>query len=170
MERRALLVGIATSAISAPTWPQLIPAGNSRRPRPPDDPAAARFARAREFASGLDRRVVGNVGDFLYHAGIVSQLGVTAYLFDQGLDDAWCREHVGLDVVKALAFANHLGLGCDCDRIAELARLLSPYGYWRRPFAADVPDVAMLSPSTAATDVARLLERVEQRMAEGHFR
>ena len=166
MERRNLLVGVATSAVSAPTWAQLIPIENSRRPRPPDDPAASRFARAREFASGLDPHVAGNVGDFLYRAGIVSQLGVTAYLFDQGLDDAWCRKHIGLDVAKALAFANHLGLGCDCDRIAELARLLSPYGRWRRPSAADLPDAAILSPSATAIDVARLLERVEQRMRE----
>lgn len=167
MERRNLLVGFATSAVSARTWVQLI---NSRRPRSADDLAAARLERAREFASGLDRHIAGNVGDFLYHAGIVGQLGVTAYLFDQGLDDAWCRQHIGLDVAKALAFANHLGLGCDCARTAKLARLLSPYGQWRRPFAANLPDVAILSPRTAALDVARLLNLVEQRMSEGYCR
>src|SRR3546814_610197 len=100
--------------------------GDGPRPRPPDDPAAARFVRAQEFAAGLYRYVGGDVGDFLYHAGIVSHLGLTAYLFNRGLDDAWCRDRLGLDVAKTLAFANHLGLGCDCNRMAELAALLGP--------------------------------------------
>src|SRR3546814_14352506 len=98
--------------------------GDGPRPRPPDDPAAARFVRAQEVAAGLYRYVGGDVGDFLYHAGIVSHLGLTAYLFNRGLDDAWCRDRLGLDVAKTLAFAHHLGLGCDCNRMAELAALL----------------------------------------------
>src|SRR3546814_13620192 len=86
MERRALLVGIATSAVSTPAWGQMVLTGDGPRPRPPDDPAAARFVRAQEFAAGLYRYVGGDVGDFLYHAGIVSNLGLTAYLFNRGLD------------------------------------------------------------------------------------
>ena len=167
MERRTLLVGIATTAVSTPMLVRALPFEDSLRPRPPDDPAAARLARAQEFASGLDRHAARNVGDFLYHAGIVSQLGLTAYLFDQGADDEWCREKLGLDVAKALAFANHLGLGHDCERMTDLARLLGSYGQWRRPFEADGPDASAIQPSTAAIDVARLIERVERRLAEG---
>src|SRR3546814_15247385 len=92
MERRALLVGIATSAVSTPAWGQMVLTGDGPRPRPPDDPAAARFVRAQEFAAGLYRYVGGDVGDFLYHAGIVSHLGLTAYLFNRGLDDARSEE------------------------------------------------------------------------------
>ena len=170
MERRALLVGIATSVVSTPAWGQMVLTGDGARPRPPDDPAAARFVRAQEFAAGLDLHVGGDVGDFLYHAGIVSHLGLTAYLFNRGLDDAWCRDRLGLDVAKTLAFANHLGLGCDCNRMAELAALLGPYGRWRWPHGCDLPDVSAVRPATAVIGVARLLEEVEQRIADGRFR
>src|SRR3546814_20123379 len=130
MERRALLVGIATSAVSTPAWGQMVLTGDGPRPRPPDDPAAARFVRAQEFAAGLYRYVGGDVGDFLYHAGIVSHLGLTSYLFNRGLDDAWCRDRPGLDVAKSLAFANHHGLGCACNRLGDLAAFVGLLGRW----------------------------------------
>src|SRR3546814_19338307 len=119
---------MATSAVSTPAWWQMVLTGDGPLPRPPDESAASRCVRAQEFAAGLYLYVGGDVGDFLYHAGIVSHLGLTAYLFNRGLDDAWCRDRLGLDVAKTLAFANHLGLGCDCNRMAELAALLGPYG------------------------------------------
>src|SRR3546814_1536310 len=83
----------------------------------PDDYAAARFRNAREFMGGLEAHALQDHESFLYSAGIVTQLGLTAYLFGKGLTDDWCRERIGLDVEKALAFANHLGLGCNCPRI-----------------------------------------------------
>src|SRR3546814_13824305 len=99
----------------------------------------------------------GDVGDFLYHAGIVSHLGLTAYLFNRGLDDAWCRDRLGLDVAKTLAFANHLGLGCDCNRMAELAALLGPSGPWRWPHGCDLPDLYAVRPATSGMGVVRVL-------------
>lgn len=170
MKRRIILGGIASSAVFARGLVETTPTGASRRPRPAGDQAATRLARAREFAHGLDRHIAGNVADFLYQAGIVTQLALTAYLFDKGLDDAWCRDRIGLDVAKALAFANDLGLGCDCDRTAELARLLSPYGQWRLSMALILPAASLVRPRAAAIDVARLLERVEMRLAEGRPR
>src|SRR3546814_20975567 len=78
-------------------------------------------------------------------AGSVTQLGLTAYLFGKGLTDDWCRERIGLDVEKALAFANHLGLVCNCPRIAVLVQLLGNYGQWRKPSVADLPDIGRAS-------------------------
>lgn len=170
MQRRNLLVGIASSPLSVSTWAKLLPDVLGTRPRPPDDRAAARFERAQEFARGLDRHIGGDVRDFLYYAGIVTQLGLTAYLFDRGLDDDWCRDRIGLDVAKALAFANHLGLGCDCRNVGELAALISPYGKWRRPFGTDLPDVNIIRPTTAVSDVGRLLDLVEHRIGFGETR
>src|SRR3546814_15189196 len=93
---------------------------------------------------GLEAHALQDHESFLYSAGIVTQLGLTAYLFGKGLTDDWCRERIGLDVEKALAFANHLGLGCNCPRIAVLVQLLGNYGQWRKPSVADLPDVSSL--------------------------
>src|SRR3546814_18554114 len=82
---------------------------------------------------GLEAHALQDHESFLYSAGIVTQLGLTAYLFGKGLTDDWCRERIGLDVEQALAFANHLGLGCNCPRIAVLVQLLGNYGQWRNP-------------------------------------
>src|SRR3546814_19235265 len=67
----------------------------------PDDYAAARFRNAREFMGGLEAHALQDHESFLYSAGIVTQLGLTAYLFGKGLTDDWCRERIGLDVEKA---------------------------------------------------------------------
>src|SRR3546814_7017053 len=104
----------------------------------PDDYAAARFRNAREFMGGLEAHALQDHESFLYSAGIVTQLGLTAYLFGKGLTDDWCRERIGLDVEKALAFAHHLGLGCNCPRIAVLVQLLGNYGQWRKPSVAEI--------------------------------
>src|SRR3546814_1556818 len=55
----------------------------------PDDYAAARFRNAREFMGGLEAHALQDHESFLYSAGIVTQLGLTAYLFGKGLTDDW---------------------------------------------------------------------------------
>src|SRR3546814_3737572 len=90
----------------------------------PDDYAAARFRNAREFMGGLEAHALQDHESFLYSAGIVTQLGLTAYLFGKGLTDDWCRDRIGLDVEKALAFANHLGLGRSEEHTSELLSLM----------------------------------------------
>src|SRR3546814_3104652 len=85
---------------------------------------------------------------------------VRSYLFGKGLTDDWCRERTGLDVEKALAFANHLGLGCNCPRIAVLVQLPGNYGQWRNPSVADLPDVSSLRPREVSAAVATLIDQV----------
>src|SRR3546814_16512188 len=111
---------------------------------------------------GLEAHALQDHESFLYSAGIVTQLGLTAYLFGKGLTDDWCRERIGLDVEKALAFANHLGLGCNCPRIAVLVQLLGNYGQWRKPSVADLPDVSSLRPREVSADVATLFDQVQR--------
>src|SRR3546814_21004903 len=49
----------------------------------PDDYAAARFRNAREFMGGLEAHALQDHESFLYSAGIVTQIGLTAYLLDR---------------------------------------------------------------------------------------
>src|SRR3546814_20055633 len=72
----------------------------------PDDYAAARFRNAREFMGGLEAHALQDHASFLYSAGIVTQLGLTDYLFGKGLPDDRCRERIGLAVTNPLALAN----------------------------------------------------------------
>src|SRR3546814_12449498 len=105
---------------------------------------------------GLEAHALQDHESFLYSAGIVTQLGLTAYLFGKGLTDDWCRERIGLDVEKALAFANHLGLGCNCTRIAVLVHLLGNYGQWRQPSVPDLPAVNSPRPPAGPAQGATL--------------
>src|SRR3546814_9421346 len=106
---------------------------------------------------GLEAHALQYHESFLYSAGIVTQLGLTAYLFGKGLTDDWCRERIGLDVEKALAFANHLGLGCNYPRIAVLVQLLGNYGQWRKPSVADLPDVSSLRSEEHTSELQSLM-------------
>src|SRR3546814_12716200 len=85
--------------------------------------------------------------DFLYGGGVVARLGIGAYLLDLGASDDWCRQRIGLFVDKALAIANEAGLYHRDPAMLELAGLLSPYGQWRGPFAADLPAIETLNTS-----------------------
>src|SRR3546814_6811601 len=60
----------------------------------PDDYAAARFRNARELMGGLEAHALQDHESFLYSAGLVPQLGLTAYLFVKGLPVDWCRERI----------------------------------------------------------------------------
>jgi hypothetical protein len=161
MERRVLLGSFLGTAIAPDQLRVKVNAAGSRFWINSEAEASARFERALEFKNGLERHVAGNQADFLYHAGIVSQLGLTAYLFGHGITDDWCRERIGLNVEKALAFANHLGLGCNCPRIAVLVQLLGNYGQWRMPFLPELPDVSRLQTGPLTKDVIRLIDQVE---------
>lgn len=125
--------------------------------------ALDRYARAQEFMDGLDYGAFDYV-DFLYRAGIVAQLGLTAFLFSKGLDDDWCRRQMGMDVAKGLRFANHLGLNCDCPRIAALTQTLGNYGRWRRPVTVEIPMPDLLYPKPSAEDVRNLMRWVQNEL------
>src|SRR3546814_1325064 len=64
----------------------------------------------------------------------------------------------------ALPISNHLGLGCNCPRIAVLVQLLGNYGQWRKPSVADLPDVSSLRPREVSADVATLIDQVQREL------
>lgn len=159
MERRVLLGAFASSAIFAGELIGQSAIGSIHHANF-NEQACARFSRAQEFMSGLGHHMTGRPEDFLYHAGIVIQLGLTAYLFGRGVSDEWCRDRIGLDVEKALGFANHLGFGCDRSQMGALARLIGDYGQWRRPFTPPLLVTNLVQPWKVSAELGRLLELV----------
>src|SRR3546814_8543803 len=103
--------------------------------------------------------------DFLYGGGVVARLGMGAYLLDLGAADDWCRQRIGLLVDKALAIANEAGLYHRDPAMLELAGLLSPYGQWRGPFAADLPAIATINTPRVSATLDGLLGTVRRRLA-----
>src|SRR3546814_13450405 len=103
--------------------------------------------------------------DFLYGGGVVARLGMGAYLLDLGAADDWCRQRIGLLVDKALAIANEAGLYHRDPAMLELAGLLSPYGQWRGPFAADLPAIETINTSRVSATLDGLLGTVRRRLA-----
>ncbi len=165
MHRRKFLAALGGSAAlpyTSISWPSALPAlatgGDISF-------AAARLERAFEFYRGLDLHHEERLADFLYHSGIVTHLGLTAYLIEQGVTDDWCRQNIRLDVRKALWLANSLDLGIHCQRTSHLAQILSPYGKWRRPIAVDLPKPGRLDRAHATSDIKQLLEHVHGRLA-----
>lgn len=128
---------------------------------------ADRFERAEEFYRGLAAGLYRDPRDLLYQAGIVAQLGIGAYLLELGASDDWCRQRIGLFVDKGLAIANQAGLDHRQGDMVQLARLLSPYGQWRDPFAADLPTIGALDPLRVSATLAELLDVVRRRLAGG---
>lgn len=166
MERRALIGAIVGTAVFAAklTNPLELRSG-MKCLRPHHLTASARYARAKEFLTSLEHSVDGDISDFLYRAGVVAQLVITAFLFDRGISDEWCQENIGLNISKALASANYLGLGFDSCRTSSLFGLLSPYGQWRRPFLTELPDTSRVSSKQAMLDIRHLSEHVHGRLA-----
>jgi hypothetical protein len=128
---------------------------------------ADRFERAEEFYRGLAAGLYRDPRDLLYQAGIVAQLGIGAYLLELGASDDWCRQRIGLFVDKGLAIANQAGLDHRQGDMVQLARLLSPYGQWRGPFAADLPTIGAIDPLRVSATLEELLDVVRRRLARG---
>lgn len=126
---------------------------------------ADRFERAEEFYRGVAAGLYRDPRDLLYQAGIVAQLGIGAYFLDLGASDDWCRQRIGLFVDKALALANEAGLNHRHPAMLELAGLLSPYGQWRDPFAADLPAIGRMDASRVSATLNLLLGTVRRRLA-----
>lgn len=126
---------------------------------------ADRFERAEEFYRSVAAGLYRDPRDLLYQAGIVAQLGIGAYLFELGASDDWCRQRIGLFVDKALAIANEAGLNHRHPAMLELAGLLSPYGQWRGPFAADRSAIETIDASRVSATLNGLLGTVRRRLA-----
>ena len=123
---------------------------------------AHRYERAEEFFRGLSAGLYRHPRDLLYQAGIVAQLGITAFLLERGASDEWCRQHVGLYVDKGLAIANGWGLDHRHPEMLALARHLSPYGVWRQPGAADLPEFVLPDPREISAVLSGLLASVRR--------
>lgn len=126
---------------------------------------ADRFDRAQEFYQGVAAGLYLDPRDLLYQAGIVAQLGIGAYLLELGVSDDWCRQRIGPFVDKALAIANQAGLNHGHPEMVELAELLSPYGQWRGPFAAELPTTAAIDRLCVSATLNDLLATVRHRLA-----
>lgn len=92
-----------------------------------------RYRNAESFFLAIEERLFSNSSDLLYQTGIVAQLALTSHLLDVGFDDRWCARHIGLHIVKALAYANATGLNYHSAALQQLAPVLSPYNVWRNP-------------------------------------
>ncbi len=138
------------------------------RTREGRDLSRTRYRRAEEFMLGLDPGAPGDWPDFLYAAGIVTQLALSSHLLDVGFPDAWCARHVSLHVARSLAYANATGWGYDCPETARLTNVLSPYWKWNHLHLVDGshPDDGGFS----AGDVRRLLHGLMDhvRQVTGH--
>jgi hypothetical protein len=127
----------------------------------------ARYQTAHDFFPDV-RKTVQDLPDFLYHAGITAQLGLSAHLLDVGFPDEWCARNIGLRVAKSLAYANATGFGHDCPKMARLTRVLTPYWKWnpsrlrdRRP-----PSAWGFTPDEVKALLAAMLKQV--RHVTGH--
>lgn len=133
--------------------------------RAPQGRGADRLERAEEFYRGVAAGLYRDPRDLLYQAGIVAQLGIGAYLLELGASDDWCRQRIGLFIDKALAIANQAGLNHGHPDMVELAELLSPYGQWRVPFAAELPTTAAIDGVRVSATLNDLLGSVRRRLA-----
>lgn len=113
----------------------------------------ARLDTAEEFFAGVEEGRIRSTGTLLYHAGIASQLALSAHLLDVGFPDDWNARNLGLDVARSLACANATGLCCDEPQMIHFAERLSPYGKWR--FA----DITGVSDFPFTDDQVKLLTR-----------
>jgi hypothetical protein len=109
------------------------------RTRSGRDLSRERYRRAEEFMSSLALEAPGDWPDFLYKAGIVTQLALSSHLLDAGFSDAWCARHIGLNVARSLAYANATGFDHACAETRRLGHVLTPYWKWNRRSLADNP-------------------------------
>lgn len=162
MERRTLIGGILI-------WSGLIcgsaPASmRGQRNSDANEEAMWRLQNAREFFPAAS--TVGPA-DLLYRVGIVSQLALTACLVAAGWSDDDCRRHVGQDVGKAFRLAKSKGLQFRSENFERLTPLLSQYGRWRSPAAADSSELATLDVNEARATLANLLVSVRSHLIGG---
>ncbi|MCC4252781.1 hypothetical protein LL251_10190 [Sphingobium naphthae] len=174
--RRALLQAltiapVAALAVPAPPWSDALARLHDTHE---DEPAIlirtrerrrlsrVRYHRAEAFMPHRWREYGMGRHDFLYRAGIVAQLGLSAHLLDVGFSDTWNARHIGLRVAKSLAYANATGFGHDCPEMARLALVLTPYCRWNTPrlFGEPEPDDGGFSPEQAMPLLRALLDRV----------
>lgn len=162
MERRTLVGGILI-------WSGLIfgsaPASmRGQRNNESNEEAMWRLQNAREFFPAAN--TVGPA-DLLYRLGIVSQLALTSCLVAVGWSDDDCRRHVGQDVGKAFRLAQAKGLQFRSENFRRLTPLLSQYGRWRSPSAADSSELAPLDENEARAILANLLASVRSHLIGG---
>lgn len=102
---------------------------------------------------------------FFYFAGICAQLALSSHLLNVGFSDDWCRRFIGVRVAKSLAYANATGFRCECEGLARLARVLSPYSKWNEEplFGQKGPDCDGLSEDEARHLLRNLLTHVRHR-------
>lgn len=112
----------------------------------------SRYRNAESFVLAIQELRFHNMGDLLYHTGIVVQMALSSHLMDVGFDDRWCARNIGLHIDKALAYANSTGLNYRSPELERLATVLSPYNVWRDPdlhgskpaLPASLPDIPPL--------------------------
>lgn len=106
--------------------------------------------------------------DQLYQTRIVFQLGLSSHLLDVGFADQWCARHIGLNLSKALVYADATGLGAESTDIALLIAILSPYGKWHHAGPQDVPTDVPFAPHEVHALTPGVLDRVRE--VTGHPR
>lgn len=139
-----------------------------RRTRAGRGDSRFRYHNAESFFLGIEKGIVRDQHDRLYQTGIVLQLGLSSHLLDVGFTDQWCARHVGLNVVRSLAYANASGFGFELAEFDLLAAILSPYGKWRFPQPRDRAEDLPFSPEQIQMLTRMLLDHVHH--VTGHPR
>lgn len=170
--------GVLTSDLPSP-WGSALTALHDRF----DDPPASlrrtpqswslsefRYLNAEHFFHAFDGRFPHTHREYLYRAGIVTQLAISSHLLDIGFPDEWCARNIGLRVAHSLAYANAAGLNHHCPEMARLATVLNPYWKWNHTHCYDKPepDDGGFSVEQIAALLRALLDHV--RAVTGHRR
>lgn len=121
-----------------------------------------RYHVAEEFLPERISTINADWQNYLYRAGIVSQLALSSHLLDVGFPDDWTARHIGLRVAKSLAYANATGFGHECTDMARLAGILTPYWKWNqvRLFGEPEPDDGQFTIGQVHHLLCTLLDRV----------
>lgn len=129
-----------------------------------------RYHNAEHFFHAFDGRFPYTHRDYLYRAGIVTQLAISSHLLDIGFPDEWCARNIGLRVAHSLAYANATGFDHHCAEMARLATVLNPYWKWNHTHCYDKPepDDGGFSVEQIAALLRALLDHV--RAVTGHRR
>lgn len=170
--------GILTNNLPSP-WGRAVIALHNHY----DDPAAPlrrtpeswalsefRYHNAEHFFHAFDGRFPHTHREYLYRAGIVTQLAISSHLLDIGYPDEWCARNIGLRVAHSLAYANATSFDHRCPEMARLATVLNPYWKWNdaRRGNNPVPDDGGFSVAQIAALLRALLDHV--RDVTGHRR
>jgi len=139
-----------------------------RRTRAGRGDSRFRYHNAESFFMGIEKGIVREPHDRLYQTGIVLQLGLSSHLFDVGFTDQWCARHIGLNVARALAYANASGFGFELAEFDLLAAILSPYSKWRFPQPSEQAEDLPFTPEQMRMLTRTLLDHVHH--VTGHPR